>query len=138
MAKECQVLLTFYQRGRLVSTGANSAKRAEIKKMNKFKGAVDPKDGKYKPMLDVDFHIKNKIAFPKGYYWSKADYQEPEYEVVLRKERWSWEQASGLEKIPVGMSEKQWNKQSFKQKMLSHAERHKQPGEYKVEIEYVY
>lgn len=138
MAKECQVLLTFYQRGRLVSTGANSAKRTEIKKMNKFKGAVDPKDGKYKPMLDVDFHIKNKIAFPKGYYWSKAEYQEPKPSIVQRKLRWTWEQVSEMVKVPVGMSERQWSKLSFKDKVRLHAQRCMMEGEEKVEIEYVY
>ena len=73
MAKECQVLLTFIQRGRLASKGANAATKAEIKKMLRFKGDVDPADGRWKPVLNLDYYLKNKLPFPKGYWWSKSE-----------------------------------------------------------------
>lgn len=138
MAKECQVLLTFTQRGRLVSKGANAATKAEVRKMMKFKGAVDPRDGKFKPIIDVNYYLKNKLPFPKGYWWSKSEYQEPTISVVQRKLRWTWEQVSEMVKVPVGMSEKQWNKLSFKDKVRLHAQRCMMEGEEKVNIEYVY
>ena len=34
----------------------------------KFKGAVDPRDGKFKPIIDVNYYLKNKLPFPKGYW----------------------------------------------------------------------
>lgn len=138
MAKECQVLLTFTQRGRLVSKGANAATKAEVRKMMKFKGAVDPRDGKFKPIIDVNYYLKNKLPFPKGYWWSKSEYQEPKSSIVQRKLRWTWEQVSEMVKVPVGMSEKQWSKLSFKDKVRLHAQRCMMEGEEKVEIEYVY
>ena len=94
MAKECQVLLTFTQRGRLASKGANAATKSEIKKMLRFKGDVDPADGKWKPVLNLDYYLKNKLPFPKGYWWSKTEYQEPKPSIVQRKLRWTWEQVS--------------------------------------------
>ena len=138
MAKECQVLLTFTQRGRLASKGANAATKAEIKKMLRFKGDVDPSDGKWKPLLNLDYYLKNKLPFPKGYWWSKSEYQEPKLSIVQRKLRWTWEQVSEMVKVPVGMSERQWSKLSFKDKVRLHAQRCMMEGEEKVEIEYIY
>jgi hypothetical protein len=138
MAKECQVLLTFTQRGRLASKGANSATKAEIKKMLRFKGDVDPTDGKWKPVLNLDYYLKNKLPFPKGYWWSKSEYQEPKPSIVQRKLRWTWEQVSEMVKVPVGMSERQWSKLSFKDKVRLHGQRCMMEGEEKVEIEYIY
>lgn len=138
MTKECQVLLTFTQRGRLASKGANAATKAEIKKIMKFKGDVDPTDGKWRPLLNVDYYIKNKLPFPRGYWWSKSEYQEPKSSIVQRKLRWTWEQLSEMVKVPVGMSERQWSKLSFKDKVRLHAQRCIMEGEEKVEIEYVY
>jgi hypothetical protein len=138
MAKECQVLLTFTQRGRLASKGANAATKTEIKKMLRFKGDVDPVDGKWKPVLNLDYYLKNKLPFPKGYWWSKSEYQEPKQSIVQRKLRWTWEQVSEMVKIPVGMSERQWSKLSFKDKVRLHAQRCMLAGEEKVDIDYVY
>ena len=138
MAKECQVLLTFTQRGRLASKGANAATKVEIKKMLRFKGDVDPADGRWKPVLNLDYYLKNKLPFPKGYWWSKSEYQEPKPSIVQRKLRWTWEQVSEMVKVPVGMSERQWSKLSFKDKVRLHAQRCMMEGEEKVEIEYVY
>lgn len=138
MSKECQVLLTFYQRGRLARKGANAATKAEIKKMKKFKGAVDPVDGKWKPLLNVDYYVKNKIPFPKGYWWNKQQYQEPTQSEVLRKLRWTWDQVSSMIESPVGMSEKQWSKLSFKDKVRFHATQCMMEGEYKVDVEFIY
>lgn len=138
MAKECQVLLTFTQRGRLVSKGANAATKAEIKKMMKYKGSVDPVDGKWRPLLNVDYYIKNKLPFPKGYWWNKSEYNPPKFSLVQRKLRWTWEQISEMIKVPVGMSERQWSKLSFKDKVRLHAQRCMMEGEEKVEVEYVY
>ena len=68
----------------------------------------------------------------------KSEYQEPTISIVQRKLRWTWEQVSEMVKIPVGMSEKQWNKLSFKDKVRLHAQRCMMEGEEKVDIEYVY
>lgn len=132
---ESQALLTFTVRGRLASRGANSNSKEELRKIKAFTGAINPETGKYEPILNVDYYIKNKKPFPKKYYWSKDPYEEPIYFDCCRKLRWTWEQIRSMIYTPINMKEYEWLKLSEEERLFRHAMKCMEPGETMVTVE---
>lgn len=143
-----QALLTFTGRSNPTATVvvdengvshhvSNSSSKKDIKKIMAFPGAINPENGKFEKVLNVDWYIANHKPFPKKYCWSKKPYVEQTQNVFHRKTRWTWEQIQSLLETPCDCSAKQWEKYSPEEKLQAHAEQCKLPGEMSVEVSIV-
>ena len=138
MKEDSQVLLTFLAGGRLATRRSNAGSKKEIRKIMKWRGEIDPKTGKFSPVLNLSWYERNNKPLPKNYYQGRPWYKEPKYFQVTRKLRWTWEQISTMLETPVGnIKGKSWTKLSDEEKLKIHAERCILPGEYEVKVEVI-